>query len=147
MQWMQAGFDWLSQLAHTKLPDGVISDLISYGIIQGVGGVAIFLPNIIILFFFISLMEATNYMSRVAWLMDNLMHKIGLHGKSFVPMIMGFGCNVPAIMATRTIKRKADRILTMLMIPYIPCSARIPTFLLFSGIFFPDQQVTALSLL
>ncbi len=147
MQWMQAGFDWLSQLAHTKLPDGVISDLISYGIIQGVGGVAIFLPNIIILFFFISLMEATNYMSRVAWLMDNLMHKIGLHGKSFVPMIMGFGCNVPAIMATRSIENKKDRLLTMLIIPFMSCSARLPVYILLIGTFFPKYPVLVLCIL
>ena len=114
---------------------------------MGVGSVLAFLPNILILFFFLSLLQETEYISRAATIMDRYMHRIGLHGSSFIPLLMGFGCNVPAIMATRTIKRKSDRILTMLMIPYIPCSARIPTFLLFSGIFFPENQVLALSLL
>lgn len=147
MQWMQMGFDYLSELVHNNLPEGVFSDLLAYGIIQGVGGVAIFLPNIIILFFFISLMEVTNYMSRVAWLMDNLMHRIGLHGKSFVPMIMGFGCNVPAIMATRSIENKKDRLLTMLIIPFMSCSARLPVYILLTGTFFPEYPVLVLSIL
>jgi len=114
---------------------------------MGVGSVLAFLPNILILFFFLSLLQETEYLPRAASLMDKYMHRIGLHGSSFIPLLMGFGCNVPAIMATRTIKRRYDRILTMLMIPYIPCSARIPTFLLFSGIFFPENQVLVLSLL
>ena len=126
---------------------GWVNDFISQGVIMGVGSVLAFLPNILILFFFLSLLQETEYLPRAATIMDKYMHHIGLHGSSFIPLLMGFGCNVPAIMATRTIERKSDRILTMLMIPYIPCSARIPTFLLFSGIFFPENQVMVLSLL
>ncbi len=147
----QAGIEWLMDKGALHLQEnmtqGWFSDFLSQGVIMGVGSVLAFLPNILILFFFLSLLQETEYISRAATIMDRYMHKIGLHGSSFIPLLMGFGCNVPAIMATRTIKRKSDRILTMLMIPYIPCSARIPTFLLFSGIFFPDNQVLALSLL
>jgi len=147
----QAGIEWLMDLAatslHQNMASGWINDFISQGVIMGVGSVLAFLPNILILFFFLSLLQETEYLPRAATLMDKYMHRIGLHGSSFIPLLMGFGCNVPAILATRTIKRKYDRILTMLMIPYIPCSARIPTFLLFSGIFFPEHQVMVLSLL
>jgi ferrous iron transport protein B len=147
----QAGIEWLmdkgAHYLQENMTQGWFSDFLSQGVIMGVGSVLAFLPNILILFFFLSLLQETEYISRAATIMDRYMHKIGLHGSSFIPLLMGFGCNVPAIMATRTIKRKSDRILTMLMIPYIPCSARIPTFLLFSGIFFPDNQVLALSLL
>ncbi|OFY41526.1 MAG: ferrous iron transport protein B [Bacteroidetes bacterium GWF2_40_14] len=147
----QAGIEWLMDsgavLIHNNLSAGWINDFLSQGVIMGVGSVLAFLPNILILFFFLSLLQETEYLPRAATIMDKYMHRIGLHGSSFIPLLMGFGCNVPAIMATRTIKRKSDRILTMLMIPYIPCSARIPTFLLFSGIFFPQNQVLALSLL
>jgi ferrous iron transport protein B len=147
----QAGIEWLMDkgalFIQESMAQGWVSDFLSQGVIMGVGSVLAFLPNILILFFFLSLLQETEYISRAATIMDRYMHKIGLHGSSFIPLLMGFGCNVPAIMATRTIKRKSDRILTMLMIPYIPCSARIPTFLLFSGIFFPDNQVLALSLL
>ncbi len=147
----QAGIEWLMDqsaiLIDKNIPVGWFSDFLSQGVVMGVGSVLAFLPNILILFFFLSLLQETEYISRAATIMDKYMHKIGLHGSSFIPLLMGFGCNVPAIMATRTIKRKSDRILTMLMIPYIPCSARIPTFLLFSGIFFPNNQVLTLSLL
>jgi ferrous iron transport protein B len=141
----QAGIEWLMDqsaiLIKNNMNQGWFSDFLSQGVIMGVGSVLAFLPNILILFFFLSLLQETEYISRAATIMDRYMHRIGLHGSSFIPLLMGFGCNVPAIMATRTIKRKSDRILTMLMIPYIPCSARIPTFLLFSGIFFPENQV------
>lgn len=147
----QAGIEWLMDsgavFIHNNLSEGWINDFLSQGVIMGVGSVLAFLPNILILFFFLSLLQETEYLPRAAVIMDKYMHRVGLHGSSFIPLLMGFGCNVPAIMATRTIKRKSDRILTMLMIPYIPCSARIPTFLLFSGIFFPQNQVLALSLL
>lgn len=147
----QAGIEWLMDLSATyiknNMAEGWLADFLSQGVIMGVGSVLAFLPNILILFFFLSLLQETEYISRAATIMDRYMHRIGLHGSSFIPLLMGFGCNVPAIMATRTIKRKSDRILTMLMIPYIPCSARIPTFLLFSGIFFPENQVLTLSLL
>lgn len=115
---------------------GSLRNLIVDGIISGVGGVIVFLPNILILFFFISLMEDTGYMARAAFIMDKLMHKIGLHGKSFIPLLMGFGCNVPAIMAPARRKRK-DRILTMLIIPFMSCSARLPVYVLLISAFFP----------
>src|SRR5690606_4373913 len=120
--------------------DGMLRDLLIDGIIGGVGGVIVFLPNIIILFFFISLMEDTGYMARAAFIMDKLMHKIGLHGKSFIPLLMGFGCNVPAIMATRTLENRKDRIMTMLIIPFMSCSARLPVYLLIISAFFPKHQ-------
>ena len=147
----QAGIEWLMDqaaiLIHNNMSQGWLNDFLSQGVIMGVGSVLAFLPNILILFFFLSLLQETEYLPRAATIMDKYMHRIGLHGSSFIPLLMGFGCNVPAIMATRTIERKSDRIITMLMIPYIPCSARIPTFLLFSGIFFPENQVMVLSLL
>ena len=147
----QAGIEWLMDqgaiILHNNMSEGWINDFLSQGVIMGVGSVLAFLPNILILFFFLSLLQETEYLPRAATIMDKYMHHIGLHGSSFIPLLMGFGCNVPAIMATRAIKRKSDRILTMMMIPYIPCSARIPTFLLFSGIFFPKNQVLTLSLL
>ncbi len=110
-------------------------ELIVNGIISGVGGVIVFLPNILILFFFISLMEDTGYMARAAFIMDKLMHKIGLHGKSFIPLLMGFGCNVPAIMATRTLESRKDRLMTMLIIPFMSCSARLPVYVLLISAF------------
>jgi len=129
---------------NTLLPDSIIKDLLINGIINGVGGVIVFLPNILILFFFISLMEDTGYMARAAFIMDKLMHKIGLHGKSFIPLIMGFGCNVPAIMATRTLENKNDRLLTMLINPFMSCSARLPVYILIIGAFFHEYEVTVL---
>lgn len=147
----QAGIEWLMDRGAMYIRDNMseswLTEFLSQGVIMGVGSVLAFLPNILILFFFISLLQETQYISRAATVMDRYMHKIGLHGSSFIPLLMGFGCNVPAIMATRTIERRSDRILTMMMIPYIPCSARIPTFLLFAGIFFPDNQVLTISLL
>jgi len=147
----QEGIEWLMDQSaiflHNNMSQGWMNDFISQGLIMGVGSVLAFLPNILILFFFLSFLQETEYLPRAATIMDKYMHHIGLHGSSFIPLLMGFGCNVPAIMATRTIKRKSDRIITMMMIPYIPCSARIPTFLLFSGIFFPKNQVLTLSLL
>ncbi len=114
-----------------------MNDLLVNGIIAGVGGVMVFLPNILILFFFISLMEDTGYMARAAFIMDRLMHKIGLHGKSFIPLLIGFGCNVPAIMATRTLESRRDRIMTMLITPFMSCSARLPVYILLVSAFFP----------
>lgn len=139
-EWIQTGVDWLTGLLHEQMPEAWYTSLLADGIVQGVGAVLAFLPNIIILFFFISLMEDTGYMARVAFLMDKLMHKVGLHGKSFVPMLVGFGCNVPAIMAARNIDNKKDRTLTMLMIPFMSCGARLPVYLLFVGAFFPDHR-------
>jgi ferrous iron transport protein B len=144
MQWIQMGVTWLGTLFTRILPANAFRDMIVDGIIGGVGGVIIFLPNILILFFFITLMEASGYMARIAFIVDKLMHKIGLHGKSFVPMLMGFGCNVPAIMATRTIENKNDRLVTMLIIPFMSCSARYPVYILIIGAFFASYQGTIL---
>lgn len=138
--WIQSGVDWLTALTKNALPETWYTSLLADGVIQGVGAVLAFLPNIIILFFFISLMEDSGYMARVAFLMDKIMHKVGLHGRSFVPMLVGFGCNVPAIMAARNIDNPKDRTLTMLMIPFMSCGARLPVYLLFVGAFFHEHQ-------
>jgi ferrous iron transport protein B len=140
MEWIDAGVGWLGGTMHKLLPDGPLHDLLVDGIIGGVGGVIVFLPNILILFFFISLMEDTGYMARTSFIMDKLMHKIGLHGKSFIPLIMGFGCNVPAVMSTRTLENKKDRLLTMLITPFMSCSARLPVYVLLISAFFPKNQ-------
>lgn len=139
-EWIQAGVDWLAAFASSHMPEAWYTSLLTDGIIQGVGAVLAFLPNIIILFFFISLMEDTGYMHRLAFLMDRLMHRVGLHGRSFVPMLVGFGCNVPAIMAARSIPDRKERTLTMLMIPFMSCSARLPVYLLFVSAFFQDHK-------
>ncbi len=142
---------WIEQLVSLTssglnglFPDSIFKDLLINGVINGVGGVIVFLPNIVILFFFISLMEDTGYMARAAFIMDKLMHKIGLHGKSFIPLIMGFGCNVPAIMATRTLENRNERLLTMLINPFMSCSARLPVYILIIGAVFSSNQVTVL---
>lgn len=140
MEWIDSGVSYISGLVSDLLPSGAVRDLLVDGIIGGVGGVIIFLPNILILFFFISLMEDTGYMARVSFIMDRLMHKIGLHGKSFIPLLMGFGCNVPAIMATRTLENRKDRIMTMLIAPFMSCSARLPVYVLIISAFFTSYQ-------
>lgn len=140
MNWIDSGIGLFSDFISSILPHGPLHDLVIDGIIGGVGGVIIFLPNILILFFCISLMEDTGYMARAAFIMDRLMHKIGLHGKSFIPLLMGFGCNVPAIMATRTLESRKDRLLTMLIIPFMSCSARLPVYVLLISAFFPSNQ-------
>ncbi len=144
MGWIEAGVAMLSDFANNNLASGMLKDLIVDGIIGGVGGVIVFLPNILILFFYISLMEDTGYMARVAFIMDKLMHNMGLHGRSFIPLLMGFGCNVPAIMSTRTIENRNDRLLTMLINPFMSCSARLPVYLVIIGAFFPDNPGTVL---
>ncbi|MDR2083675.1 MAG: ferrous iron transport protein B [Bacteroidales bacterium] len=138
--WIEAGINWLGSFISRNLSPGIANDLIVDGIIQGVGGVLVFLPNILILFWFISVLEDSGYMSRAAFIMDKLMHKIGLHGKSFIPFLIGFGCSVPAIMATRTLENKKDRIITMLAIPFMSCSARLPIYILFISAFFAKRQ-------
>ena len=140
MEWIDAGVKLLHDWLQTSMSEGPLRDLLVDGIIGGVGGVIIFLPNIMILFFFISLMEDTGYMARASFIMDKLMHKIGLHGKSFIPLVMGFGCNVPAIMATRTLENKKDRILTMIITPFMSCSARLPVYVLLISAIFPSNQ-------
>ncbi len=144
MNWIESGMGWLSGTVTRLLPAGDLQNLITEGVIGGVGGVLVFLPNILILFFFISFLEDTGYMARAAFIMDRLMHKIGLHGKSFIPMVMGFGCNVPAIMSTRIIENKNNRMLTMLLIPFMSCSARLPVYILIISTFFPTHQGTVL---
>lgn len=147
MEWMDAGIGWIGELIGNLMPDGALKDLIVDGVIGGVGGVIVFLPNILILFFFISLMEDSGYMARAAFIMDKLMHKMGLHGKSFIPLIMGFGCNVPAVMATRTLDNRNDRLLTMLIIPFMSCSARLPVYVLLISAFFVSYQGAILFLI
>ena len=137
--WIQAGVDWLAKLVNVGMAPGPLKDLLSQGIIGGVGSVIVFLPNILILYFFISFMEDSGYMARAAFIMDKIMHKMGLHGKSFIPMIMGFGCNVPAILSTRTIENRNSRMITMLITPLMSCSARLPVYLLLAGTFFPNN--------
>ena len=136
MDWMQSGVDALSALVGKLLPDGILKDMLADGVVGGVGGVIVFLPNILILYFCLSLMEDTGYMARAAFIMDKVMHRIGLHGKSFIPLIMGFGCNVPAIMASRTIESRSSRIITILINPFMSCSARLPLYVLLTGTFF-----------
>jgi len=138
------GIEWsiskLSELLRSVIPNGMLKDLLIDGIVGGIGGVIVFLPNILILFFFISFMEDSGYMARASFIMDRIMHKMGLHGKSFIPMLMGFGCGVPAIMATRTLENRKDRILTMLAIPFMSCSARLPVYVLLISAFFTKCQ-------
>ncbi len=139
MELIGSGIESISSVMSSLLPDGLFSDLIINGIIAGVGSVAIFLPNILILFLCIAIFEDTGYMARAAFLMDKIMHLVGLHGKSFIPMLMGFGCNVPAIMATRTLESEKDRILTILINPFMSCSARLPIYILLAGTFFAER--------
>lgn len=138
--WIESGINWLSEVCHAQWPSGWFAGLLIDGVLQGVGAVLSFLPNIIILFFFISLMEDSGYMAREAYLMDKIMHRVGLHGRSFIPMLMGFGCNVPAIMAARDIQNPKDRVLTMLMVPFMSCSARLPVYMLFVDTFFERHK-------
>ena len=136
MDWIDAGVAWLGRWLGTTLPDGVVKDMLVEGVVGGVGSVIIFLPQILILYLFISFMEDSGYMARAAFIMDKLMHKMGLHGKSFIPLIMGFGCNVPAVMATRTIESRRSRLITMLILPFMSCSARLPIYIMITGTFF-----------
>lgn len=136
MEWIEQLVAWISGLVSEHMPDGPFKDLLLDGVIGGVGSVIVFLPNILILYAFISFMEDSGYMARVAFIMDKLMHRLGLHGKSFIPMVMGFGCSVPAIMSTRIIESKSSRLITILIIPFMSCSARIPIYVLLVGCFF-----------
>jgi ferrous iron transport protein B len=145
--WLEIVMGKLSGVTELIFHGGIIKDFLVDGIIGGVGGVIVFLPNIIILFLFISFMEDTGYMARAVFIMDKAMHKIGLHGKSFIPLLMGFGCNVPAIMATRIIESKRDRLITMLITPFMSCSARLPVYILFISAFFSKNQGSVLFLL
>jgi ferrous iron transport protein B len=144
MDWIDAAVSWLGDKVGALMADGWLRDLVVDGIIAGVGSVLVFLPNILILYFFISLLEDSGYMARAAFIVDKLMHRIGLHGKSFIPMVMGFGCNVPAIMATRSIESRKSRLVTIAIIPFMSCAGRLPIFVLFAGAFFPAHPATAL---
>ena len=135
-EWIDTLVGWIGSGVDALLPAGPLRDLLVDGIIGGVGAVIVFLPNIMILYLFISFMEDSGYLARAAFIMDRVMHRIGLHGKSFIPLIMGFGCNVPAIMASRTIESRSSRLITILITPFMSCSARIPIYLLLAGTFF-----------
>lgn len=140
MQWIENGVNFLGNLLSNTFTDGIFKDLLIQGILGGSGSVLSFLPNIVLLYFFISIMEDTGYMARAVFIMDKAMHKIGLHGKSFIPLLMGFGCNVPAIMSSRIIESKKDRLITMLINPFMSCSARLTVFILFISAFFDSYQ-------
>ena len=144
MEWIETGVSFLSSTLDGLLPESLFKDLLLNGIIAGVGSVIIFLPNIMILFFFIAIFEDTGYMARAAFLMDKIMHLIGLHGKSFIPMLMGFGCNVPAIIAARTLESDKDRILTILITPFMSCSAKLPIYIVLAGTFFGARAGTVI---
>jgi len=144
MEWISRLVDLTGNEITAIMPEGLVRDLLVNGIIGGVGGVIVFLPNILILFLFISLMEDTGYMARVAFIVDRIMHKVGLHGRSFIPLLMGFGCNVPAVMATRTIESRSDRLVTMFITPLMSCSARYPVYVLIISAFFTKYQGTIL---
>ncbi len=137
---IEKSIELLSNFLSAKLPQGLLKDLLINGVIGGVGGVLVFLPNILLLFLGISIFEDTGYLARAAFIMDRIMHFLGLHGKSFIPLLMGFGCNVPAIMATRTLENQRDRVLTILINPLMSCSARLPVYVLFAGAFFPGRE-------
>ena len=138
--WIESGVSALASFLASNLPSGWFSNMLVNGVLLGVGAVVAFLPNIIILFFFLSVLEDSGYLARAAFLMDKVMHKVGLHGKSFIPMLIGFGCNVPAIMAARSIEDRRDRTLTMLMIPFMSCSARLPVYMLLVSAFFAKHK-------
>ena len=139
MDWIKDFVAWMGDKLTTTMPEGPLKAMLVDGVIGGVGSVIVFLPQILILYFFISLMEDSGYMARAAFIMDKLMHKMGLHGKSFIPLIMGFGCNVPAVMATRTIESRRSRIITMMILPFLSCSARLPIYIMIVGTFFSVQ--------
>lgn len=139
MEWIESGVSWLSELCHRIMPEGPVKDLVADGIIGGVGGVIVFLPNILILYYCISFMEDSGYMARAAFIMDKVMHRLGIHGKSFIPLVMGFGCNVPAILASRSIESRSSRLITILINPFMSCSARLPVYVLLIGTFFPEH--------
>ena len=143
MDWIEAAVGWLGSLVEQYMSDGPLKDLIGDGIIGGVGGVIVFLPNILILYFCLSFLEDSGYMARAAFIMDKVMHRMGIHGKSFIPLVMGFGCNVPAIMSTRSIESRSSRLITILINPFMSCSARVPIYVLLIGAFFPDHATLA----
>ena len=140
MDWIEAAVDWLGETVGTSMIEGPLRSMLVDGIIGGVGAVIVFLPQILILYAFISFMEDSGYMARAAFIMDRIMHGMGLHGKSFIPLIMGFGCNVPAVMATRTIESRRSRLITMMVLPFMSCSARLPIYIMIVGTFFAAES-------
>jgi len=140
MDYIDAAFGWLGEQVKFVLGEGELGSLVADGMIAGVGAVVMFLPNILILFVGIALLETTGYMSRVAFLLDGFFHKFGLHGKSFIPLVTGFGCSVPAYMAARTLKNEKDRLITLFIIGFMSCGARLPIYVLFAGAFFAEEQ-------
>ena len=145
--WIDAGVGWLYNAVRSIMSEGPLRDMLTDGVISGVGSVLVFLPNIMILYLFISILEDSGYLARAAFIMDKVMHRMGVHGKSFIPMIMGFGCNVPAVMACRTIECRTSRIITIMVTPFMSCSARLPIHMMIVGIFFPTHAGTVLFLL
>ena len=146
-EWIEAGVEWLYNTIHGIMPAGALRDMLTDGVISGVGSVLVFLPNIMILYLFISFLEDSGYLARAAFIMDKVMHRMGVHGKSFIPMVMGFGCNVPAVMACRTIECRTSRIITIMVIPFMSCSARLPIYMMIVGTFFAAHAGTILFLL
>lgn len=144
MDWMETGVEALSAAASAHMAPGWLRDLLVSGVLGGVGSVIVFLPNILILYFFISILEDSGYMARTALLADPLLRRVGLHGKSFIPMLMGFGCNVPAVMATRTIESRKSRLITMMVLPFMSCSARLPVYTVLAGAFFPRHAAAVM---
>lgn len=140
MAWIEAGVAWLSEYFSATMSEGTLKDLLIDGVIGGVGGVIVFLPNILILYLLISIMEDSGYMARAASIMDKSMRRIGLHGQSFIPLVMGFGCNVPAIMASSMINSRSSRLITIFVNPFMSCSARLPIYILLVGTFFPEHS-------
>lgn len=146
-EWIEMGVSWLYDTVHGLMGEGALRDMITDGVINGVGSVLVFLPNIMILYLFISLLEDSGYLARAAFIMDKVMHRMGVHGKSFIPMVMGFGCNVPAVMACRTIECTTSRIITIMVVPFMSCSARLPIYMMIVGTFFAEHAGTVLFLL
>ncbi|MFP4466425.1 MAG: ferrous iron transport protein B [Candidatus Goldiibacteriota bacterium] len=139
MAWIEMFFEWLGGSAGSAMPDNQLRSVVVDGIIAGVGGVVVFLPNILLLFLGLAVLEGTGYMARAAYVVDKVFHKFGLHGKSFIPMVTGFGCSVPAFMACRTLKNRGDRLATMMVIPFMSCGAKLPVYILVIGAFFPEN--------
>ena len=145
--WIESGVEWLYDTVRGLMGEGALRDMITDGVISGVGSVLVFLPNIMILYLFISFLEDSGYLARAAFIMDKVMHRMGIHGKSFIPMVMGFGCNVPAIMACRTIECRTSRLITIMVVPFMSCSARLPIYMMIVGTFFKQWAGSALFLL
>ena len=146
-EWIEAGVEWLYDAVRGAMEAGPLRDMITDGVINGVGSALVFLPNIVILYLFISFLENSGYLARAALIMDKVMHRMGVHGESFMPLVMGFGCNVPAVMACRVIECRTSRLITIMVVPFMSCSARLPIYMMIVGIFFPAHAGTVLFLL